>query len=118
MSYDNYIKLYSNSNIISGSSLIELLDGELTTSISKEGKEKILIRVSKINIIGHSGTFKILYNKEKNKGEIIVKNGSAEVIEDNQKQKRVLLSSFYKINFENNSLSDPNKANVTIYNWR
>ena len=118
MPYDNYIKLFSNTNLNLGTSLINLLDGELNTAISTEGKEKLLIRISKINIIGRSGVFKVIYNKESDKGEIVVKNGSVEVIEDNQEQKTVLLSGFYKVTFENDKLSNPTQAKVTDYNWR
>ncbi len=118
MSFDNIIKMYPSTTIKSNSSSINLIHGEITTAISIIGRKHLEIQVSNVKIIGQSGLFKVLYNQERDLGEIIVKNGLIEVYNTNEKGKPIKLSGFYKIMFEKGILQNPVQASVLQYDWR
>ncbi len=118
-SSENEIKLCSSSELkIEKETLIKLLDGEITASISVSGREKINIYASGINIVGQSGRFKVLYSKEKNQGEVVVKNGLAEVGYIDSKETTNKLTGFYKIVFNQDSLGSPTQVSMKNYDWK
>ena len=98
--------------------VVELTKGELTTAISIDGRGILHIRVDDFTVIGKTGLFKILYDEEKRKGEVVVKNGLVEVSITGSTEKPVNLSGFYKVTFENGELSAPTQASVIQYDWK
>ena len=129
MQYENQIKMYSSSEVLINppileanepkinKQIIELTRGELTTAISIGGRGLIHIKTSNINIVGQSGLFKVLYDDDSDKGEVVVKNGLVEVSIIGSSDKPVKLSGFYKVTFENGELSSPSQASVIQYDW-
>ncbi len=129
MQLDNQIKLYSSSEVLVNPPIlesnepkikkqtIELVRGELTSAISIDGRGLVIINVSNISIVGQSGLFKVLYNDESDKGEVVVKNGLVEVNEIGSSGKPTKLSGFYKVTFEKGEISNPTQASVIQYDW-
>ena len=127
---DNQIKLYSSSEakvnppVIEANEaqikkqVVEMARGEMTTAISISGKGILNIQVSNLSIIGQSGLFKIIYDDEKDKGEVVVKNGLVEVGVLGSEEKPTKLSGFYKVTFEGGELDKPTQASVIQYDWR
>ena len=127
---ENQIKLYSNSEFIVNSpefnysnekvekQIIKLTNGEITAAVSIMGRGILNIEVSNINIIAISGLFKVLYNAKEDKGEVVVKNGLVEVIENRSDSRPTKLSGFYKVTFEKGRLNKPTQASVIQYDWR
>ncbi len=129
MQYDNQIKVYSSSEVTVdppvleknepkiNKQVVELTRGELTAVISIGGRGLVHIRTSNIYIKAQSGLFKVIYNDEQDKGEVVVKNGLVEVSEEGSSEKPVKLSGFYKVTFEKGELSSPSQASVIQYDW-
>ena len=129
MQFDNQIKVYSSSEITVNPPVLEanepkinkqtleLTRGELTAVISIGGRGLVHIETSNIHIVAQSGLFKVLYNDEQDKGEVVVKNGLVEVSEIGGSSKPVKLSGFYKVTFEKGELSSPSQASVIQYDW-
>ncbi len=129
MQFDNTIKVYSSSEVLVNppvleknepkinKQVIELDRGELTAIISIGGRGLIHIKASNVYIVAQSGLFKVLYNDEEDKGEVVVKNGLVEVSEAGSSGKPVKLSGFYKVTFEKGELSSPTQASVIQYDW-
>ena len=129
MQFDNQIKVYSSSEVTVdppvleknepkiNKQLVELTRGELTAVISIGGRGLVHIRTSNIYIKAQSGLFKVIYNDEQDKGEVVVKNGLVEVSEEGSSNKPVKLSGFYKVTFEKGELSAPSQASVIQYDW-
>ena len=127
---ENQIKLYSSSEVLItppileniGTTIkkqnIELIRGELTSAISIDGRGLLFIQVSNITIVGQSGLFKVIYNDETDKGEVVVKNGLVEVNLNNSTEKPTKISGFYKVSFEKGELSNPTQASVIQYDWQ
>ena len=125
---DNQVKLYSSSEMQVNTPLldynepkinnqfIELDNGEMTIATSIEGRGILTIKVSNLNVVGLSGLFKIIYNKEKDEGEVVVKNGLTEIYNNNGEITK--LSGFYKVTFEGGVVSNPTQASVIRYDWK
>jgi hypothetical protein len=118
MPFDNLIKMYPSTIAKSTNSNFNLIHGEISTAISLSGRARLEIRVSNVKIIGQSGLFKVLYNQERDLGEVIVKNGLIEVYNTNENSKPIKLSGFYKISFEKGNIQKPTQASVIQYDWR
>ncbi len=124
---DNKIKLYSLSECLINSpeltnpndekQLIELKKGEITTTFAQNNKEIIQIQVSDLTITGTSGVFKIIYDAEKKKGEIIVKKGAFDVQPTNSASETIQLTGFYKVTFENGKLDSRCQTSLLNYEW-
>ena len=129
MQFENQIKMYASSEITVNppileanepkinKQIIELTRGEITTAISIGGRGLVHIKTSNLSIIGQSGLFKVLYNDESDKGEVVVKNGLVEVSEIGSSGKPIKISGFYKITFEKGEVSNPTQASVIQYDW-
>ena len=129
MQFDNSIKVYSSSEVKVNppvleknepkinKQVIDLTRGEITAVISIGGRGLVHIQTSNIYIVAQSGLFKVLYNDEQDRGEVVVKNGLVEVSEINNSSKPVKLSGFYKVTFEKGELSSPSQASVIQYDW-
>ncbi len=129
MQYDNTLKVYSSSEVTVNPPVleknepkinkqeIELTRGELTAIISIGGRGLVHIKTSNVYIVAQSGLFKVIYNDEEDKGEVVVKNGLVEVSEVGSSEKPVKLSGFYKVTFEKGELSSPSQASVIQYDW-
>ena len=127
---DNQVKLYSSSEFWVSSPEIEdfdgkikrqfvkLTNGEITAAISITGRGVLHIKVSDITIIAQSGLFKVLYNDKEDKGEVVVKNGLVDVMENGSSSRPTKLSGFYKATFEKGKLNKPVQASVIQYDWR
>ena len=128
--FDNQIKVYASSEVTVNppilekneakinKQVIELNRGELTAIISIGGRGLVHIQTSNIYIMAQSGLFKVLYNEEEDKGEIVVKNGLVEVSEVGSSGKPIKLSGFYKVSFEKGELGSPSQASVIQYTWQ
>ncbi|MBF0543208.1 MAG: FecR domain-containing protein [Candidatus Riflebacteria bacterium] len=105
---------------------VKLTRGEVTVSISMEGRELLEVESSGVTSIGASGLYKMLYNEMKRTGEVVVKHGLVEVIGNqtetgsskNPATKRVKVSGFYKVTYANSQVSNPTQASVIQYDWR
>ena len=98
---------------------IELTSGEITAAVTLDGRDIMSIDVSNIHIIGQSGLFKVLYDSDADKGEVVVKNGLVQVSRSDDKSTApVKLSGFYKVVFAEGELSSPTQASVIQYDWR
>lgn len=127
---DNQIKLFPLSEVLVKppvieanearvtKQVVEMARGELTCAISINGKGLLSIQVANITVVGQSGLFKIRYDDEKDKGEVVVKNGLVEVCVTGSGDKPTKLSGFYKVIFENGQLEKPTQASVIQYDWR
>ena len=127
---DNQVKLYKSSEILIkppiveekearvSKQMVELINGEMTSAISIDGKGLLSIQVSNLTVIGQSGLFKVIYNEEKNSGEIVVKNGLVEVSINDSSDKPTKLSGFYKATFGDGELGKPVQASVIQYDWK
>lgn len=109
--------LHNDENIIKKQT-INLINGEVNVGVSLEGKEKIIVEVEDIKVIGISGLFKVIYNKNKKWGEVVVKSGLVEVLSNKNPSQRVKVSGFYKVMFQNGELSMPSQASVIQYDWK
>jgi len=62
--------------------------------------------------------FKVIYDADKNKGEVVVKNGLVEVGKKRGGGRPVKVSGFYKVTFGEGDISTPTQASVIQYDWR
>ncbi|MBF0410717.1 MAG: hypothetical protein HQM10_25455 [Candidatus Riflebacteria bacterium] len=96
--------------------------GEITVSISMEGRDLLDVEAPGVVSIGASGLYKMIYNDVKRTGEVVVKHGLVEVLnkkgEAGGNQKRVKVSGFYKVTFANFEITNPTQASVIQYDWR
>ena len=106
-----------NDKVIVDKQIIDMVKGQVTVAISVAGKEKLRFKVAGLEIIGQPGLFKIRYNDEKDKGEVVVKNGQVDVISPSS-EKPIKITGFYKVTFENGSVSEPSQASIIQYDWR
>lgn len=94
----------------------ELVRGEVTVTIDLDGRDLLEIIAAGVTISGKSGLFKILYNQDKDYGEVVVKNGLVEV--KSQTDEPVKVSGFYKVVFSSRKVQQPVQASVIQYDWR
>ncbi|PKL49530.1 MAG: hypothetical protein CVV42_05985 [Candidatus Riflebacteria bacterium HGW-Riflebacteria-2] len=95
-----------------------LTRGELTAAISLDGRGVLEIEVADVVVVGASGLFKVIYDVEKGKGEVVVKNGLVEVGKKRGGGRPVKVSGFYKVTFGEGEISTPTQASVIQYDWR
>ena len=127
---DNKIKVYSSSECLIKSpeydnsneeiekQVVKLTKGEITAAVSIEGRKILHIEVSNITIVAQSGIFKVIYNENEDKGEVVVKNGLIDVKKNDSTSKLIKLSGFYKVTFEKGTISNPVQASVIQYDWK
>jgi hypothetical protein len=96
--------------------LAELVDGELTVTVDMAGRDLLDIKVPGAVVVGKSGLFKVLYDRDKDYGEVVVKNGLVEVKSDLGIATKV--SGFYKVVFSSRKVENPVQASVIQYDWR
>jgi hypothetical protein len=96
----------------------ELNRGEMTVAIALDGRDLLEVEAGGVLALGASGLYKILYDRTKNTGEIVVKNGLVEVFSKRQPSRKVKVSGFYKVTFANGEISNPTQASVIQYDWR
>lgn len=96
----------------------ELNRGEVTVSIALDGRELLEVEAGGVVALGASGLYKVLYNNAKRTGEVVVKNGLVEVFSRRSPQKRVKVSGFYKVTFQDGQIANPTQASVIQYDWR
>ncbi len=131
MQLDNQVKLHSKTEAVIKVPVldkeenkvnkegIELTTGEITAAVTLDGRDIMTIDVSNIHVIGQSGLFKVLYDSDADKGEVVVKNGLVQVSRsDDKSTPPVKLSGFYKVVFAEGELSSPTQASVIQYDWR
>mgnify|MGYP000889353170 CR=1 FL=1 len=92
--------------------------GDLTAAISLDGRGILVIEASDVLVTGASGLFKVIYDDEKDRGEVVVKNGLVEVGKKRGGGKPVKVSGFYKVTFGGGEISTPTQASVIQYDWR
>lgn len=92
--------------------------GEITPAISLDGRGILTIEAADVLVVGASGLFKVIYDDEKDKGEVVVKNGLVEVSKKRGGGKPVKVSGFYKVTFGGGEISTPTQASVIQYDWR
>ncbi len=97
---------------------VTLKRGELTAAISLDGRGILVVDSSDVQVTGASGLFKVIYDDEKDKGEVVVKNGLVEVSKKRGGGKPVKVSGFYKVTFGGGEVSPPTQASVIQYDWR
>ncbi|MFZ2959158.1 MAG: hypothetical protein WA705_19910 [Candidatus Ozemobacteraceae bacterium] len=128
----NSVKLASNSEMIVrkpelddkenkvNKERVTLSRGELMAAISLDGRDLLEVDGGRIVALGASGLYKMLYNVNRGTGEVVVKNGLVEVFnkEGGTGGKRVKVSGFYKVTFQNGQISNPTQASVIQYDWR
>ena len=124
---ENQIKLLQNSEMLVSlpqiatdedkvvSESLELVNGEITVIITLDGRDLLSIKVGDLVITGKSGLFKVIYNQDKEQGEVVVKNGLVEVT---GRGKTIKVTGFYKVTFDQRKLSKPTQASVIQYDWR
>ena len=99
--------------------IVELQKGQVTCAVSLDGRNIMSVQIANIVIVGQSGLFKVIYDEDGDKGEVVVKNGLVEVSRnDDKSSKPIKLSGFYKVSFEGGELSSPTQASVIQYDWR
>lgn len=130
MQLDNQVKLLPNTEItISPPTLAEdvnkvekepviLRRGELTAAISFDGRRVLEIEVADIVVGGISGLFKVIFDEEKAKGEVVVKNGLVEVNKKLGGDRPIKVSGYYKVTFDKSEIKAPIQADVNQYDWR
>ena len=131
MQLANQVKLYSESEAIINpptfvsatnnkikQEVVELRRGELTATVSLEGRDVMCIETAGIRVTGQSGLFKVIYKPDDGKGEVVVKNGLVEVNKINSASKAVKITGFYKVTFEDGEISSPSQASIIQYDWR
>lgn len=96
----------------------ELETGEVTVAIALDGRDLLEVEAGGVVTRGASGLFKILYDREKQSGEVVVKNGLVEVYAKKRSTKKVKVSGFYKVTFKRGEISNPTQASVIQYDWR
>jgi ferric-dicitrate binding protein FerR (iron transport regulator) len=96
----------------------KLVSGELTVAIALDGRDLLEIEVGDVVVMGASGLFKIIYDRRKDQGEVVVKNGLVEVFPKRNPRKRIKVSGFYKVTFEGKQVKNPTQASVIQYDWR
>ncbi|RCK79282.1 MAG: hypothetical protein OZSIB_0153 [Candidatus Ozemobacter sibiricus] len=92
--------------------------GEVTVSIALDGRELLEVEAGGVVALGASGLYKVLYNHQKKSGEVVVKNGLVEVFSRRSPEKRVKVSGFYKVTFQEGQIANPTQASVIQYDWR
>lgn len=95
----------------------QLYNGELTVSLSKEGRDSLLIILEEFNILGCRGLFKVFYATEKGEGKVVVKNGFVEVTKGLRNDEVVKCQSFYEIYLKNGLIGEPQQATIIKYDW-
>ncbi len=95
-----------------------LSKGELTAAISLDGRGVLEIEVADVVVVGASGLFKVIFDADKGKGEVVVKNGLVEVGKKRGGGRPVKVSGFYKVTFGEGEISTPTQASVIQYDWR
>ena len=135
MTFGNTVKVLPNTEIIAKPSLynkdnlavqdikeahIELNKGEITSEIvdTKEGKGNLIIEVSDLKIIGIYGLFKVIYDKESDKGKVIVKNGLVKVNKKNLKTNHIKVSGLHELSFKKGEFDIPYQSNIIQYDWK
>ncbi len=130
MHYKNLLKIASESEVVVSppelhptenkvvKERITVRSGQVTVAISLEGREILEIEAAGVVAMGASGLFKVLYNNTKGTGEVVVKNGLVEVFTRSNPTKRIKVSGFYKVTFQNGKVSNPTQASVIQYNWQ
>lgn len=96
--------------------VVELLNGEITVTVDMAGRDLLDIKVPGAVVVGKSGLFKVLYDSDKDYGEVVVKNGLVEVRSDLGVSTKV--SGFYKVVFSSRKVENPVQASVIQYDWR
>lgn len=96
----------------------ELETGEVTVAIALDGRDLLEVEAGGVITKGASGLFKVLYDRDKQTGEVVVKNGLVEVYAKKQPSKKVKVSGFYKVTFKRGEISNPTQASVIQYDWR
>lgn len=102
---------------------VTLNHGEITVAISLDGRDLLEVEASRVVALGASGLYKLIYNSNKGTGEMVVKNGLVEVFtrtgeSGSSPGKRVKVSGFYKVTFNQGTISNPTQASVIQYDWR
>lgn len=97
--------------------------GEVTVAISLDGRDILEVESGRVVALGASGLYKMIYNSGKGSGEMVVKNGLVEVFTRTGESgaapgKRVKVSGFYKVTFQQGTISNPTQASVIQYDWR
>lgn len=97
--------------------------GEVTVAISLDGRDILEVEAGRVVALGASGLYKMIYNSGKGTGEMVVKNGLVEVFTRSGETggasgKRVKVSGFYKVTFQQGTISNPTQASVIQYDWR
>ena len=130
MAYKNQVKIASGSEVVIPTPELHPIEnkvvkefatirnGEVTAAISLDGREVLEIEAAGVVAMGASGLFKVLYNNTKGTGEVVVKNGLVEVFTRSNPTKRIKVSGFYKVTFQNGKVSNPTQASVIQYNWQ
>lgn len=105
--------------------LAELMHGEITVTIDLEGRDILEIKAPGITVLARSGLFKVLYDRDKDYGEVVVKNGLVEVKSDLSlaeitpgQGSGTKVSGFYKVVFSATKVDNPVQASVIQYDWR
>lgn len=98
--------------------LVTLQHGELTIAVSKEGRDLLETNSGGVIARGASGLYKVIYDKQKDSGEVVVKNGLVEVFGESNPSRRVKVSGFYKVTFQGGTIADPTQVSVIQYDWR
>jgi len=96
----------------------KLKRGEVTVAIALDGRDLLEVEAGGMVALGASGLYKILYNRDKDEGEVVVKNGLVEVYSKRNPKARVKVSGFYKVTFTRGTLDRPTQASVIQYDWR
>jgi hypothetical protein len=97
---------------------VKVTRGDVSVMVGADGREILEIEAGGVFAIGASGLFKVIYNPQKNMGEIVVKNGLVEVYAGSNPSKKIKVSGFYKVTFKNGELSAPSQASIIQYDWR
>ena len=135
LSFGNTVKIYPNSELLAKPSIynkdnlsnpdikeayIDLKNGEITLEIDgiREGKGNLIIEISDFKIIGLSGLFKVIYNKELDKGKIIVKMGSVRTNKKDLKNNYIKVNAFQELTFEKGEVTDLRQTDFIQYNWK
>ncbi|HNV69891.1 MAG TPA: FecR domain-containing protein [Candidatus Ozemobacteraceae bacterium] len=130
MHYKNLVKIASGSEVVVSppelhptenkvvKERVILRSGEVTVAVSLDGREILEIEAAGVVAMGASGLFKVLYNNTKGTGEVVVKNGLVEVFTRSNPTKKIKVSGFYKVTFQQGKVSNPTQASVIQYNWQ
>lgn len=90
--------------------------GELTVEMSQTGRELLSIEVGPLKTRGLMGRYKLIYDREKQNGELVVKNGLVET-RSPQSERPINVTGFYKVVIKQGVVGNPEQAAVINYNW-